>query len=265
MGIPNSTILRALCGASAALVALQGAEAPRWQWKLREFTWVKRQAAEKGAPPNTHPASISAESLARELGAVQFKSGAGLGPLFTKEELAPLVGPLQEALSVAGPGDDLCLLSTDRRGGSFLNTSFGVTARLFVADGALNVIVHDARLDFMDRFRATGYLAEFNYGSRQAPGTVDLKAGEGMLRRSDWLRIPLDRLQAAPPTPKAAPAPAAERLVLPAEPVPVPKARDAKFFEEQEQRLRALKRLRDESLISEEEYQRKRKEILEAM
>jgi hypothetical protein len=38
--------------------------------------------------------------------------------------------------------------------------------------------------------------------------------------------------------------------------------RDAAFFEEQEYRLRTLKRLRDSGLISEDEYVQKRREVL---
>jgi ABC-type phosphonate transport system ATPase subunit len=41
--------------------------------------------------------------------------------------------------------------------------------------------------------------------------------------------------------------------------------RDAAFFEEQELRLRTLKRLRDNGLITEEEYQQKRREVLERL
>jgi Short C-terminal domain len=46
---------------------------------------------------------------------------------------------------------------------------------------------------------------------------------------------------------------------------PTPRPRDAAFFEEQEYRLRALKRLRDLGLISEEEYLQKRREVLEQL
>lgn len=44
-----------------------------------------------------------------------------------------------------------------------------------------------------------------------------------------------------------------------------PRARDAAYLEEQENRLKTLKRLRDANLITEEEYQRKRKEIIDAL
>lgn len=66
---------------------------------------------------------------------------------------------------------------------------------------------------------------------------------------------------AAVPAPASKPAAAA-----PAAAVPTPqRPRDAAFFEEQENRLRALKRLRDNGLISEEEYQAKRREVLDQL
>jgi hypothetical protein len=46
--------------------------------------------------------------------------------------------------------------------------------------------------------------------------------------------------------------------------VPGP-ARDPAFFEQQEQRLRGLKHLRDENLVTEEEYQKKRLAILDEL
>jgi hypothetical protein len=66
---------------------------------------------------------------------------------------------------------------------------------------------------------------------------------------------------ASPATPAAAPA-AAAAAAAPAAPG---RPRDAAFFEEQEARLRTLKRLRDSGLISEEEYQQKRRQVLELL
>ncbi len=60
-------------------------------------------------------------------------------------------------------------------------------------------------------------------------------------------------------------APAAAGGPVTARPAPARPARDAAFYEEQEQRLRALQRLRERNVITEEEYQRKRKEIVEAL
>jgi hypothetical protein len=80
---------------------------------------------------------------------------------------------------------------------------------------------------------------------------------------------------ASPPPVASAPVPAAAAPAAPAvaPPAPAPAAergatrpkRDEAFYEEQEQRLRALKRLRDSGLITEDEYQRKRREILDLL
>jgi hypothetical protein len=43
------------------------------------------------------------------------------------------------------------------------------------------------------------------------------------------------------------------------------KPRDAAFFAEQEERLRTLKRMREENLITEEEYQQKRRDVLKGI
>jgi hypothetical protein len=65
------------------------------------------------------------------------------------------------------------------------------------------------------------------------------------------------------PTPAAAPAAAA---ATPVQPAAAPgRARDPAFYDEQEQRLRTLKRLRDNNLISEDEYQQKRREVLQQL
>jgi hypothetical protein len=136
------------------------------------------------------------------------------------------------------------------------------------------------------------------YGSGRAPATaiVDLLAPHGKLQAAQLapgaVLVGLNRdnrfgaavtLPAAPAlapaaAPVAAPVPAPARSTPPVAAVPPPAApaaaasapaaprpRDAAFFEEQELRLRALKRLRDGGLISEDEYQQKRREILEKL
>ncbi len=243
MGIPPR-ILRMIATLICTVPLVAGA--PRGQWKISEFTWVKRLPAEAGAPVNEHPAQVDAEALRQQLSSVRFATEKGGEALFLKDELPPLLGALREALAVAGPGDDLLLLSTHRREGSFLNTPNGVTARFFVQGGSLNLIVHDTRLEFVDRYRGMQVLPEFQYGSRMVASAVSLQSPVAISHRADWLMFPL----AAAPLSASAPAVAA------------PTARDATFFEQQEKRLRALKRMRDENLITEEEYQQKRQEVL---
>lgn len=137
--------------------------------------------------------------------------------------------------------------------------TLGVTARLFLKGGALNLIVHDTRLDFMGRYVAEQVLPAFVYGTRASASGAKLEAPGATCLRADWLALPLTASPAVPAAPTSATAPAAPAAALaPATAGP----RDAAFYEAQTERLRALKRLRDEHLITESEYQAKREAIL---
>jgi hypothetical protein len=59
--------------------------------------------------------------------------------------------------------------------------------------------------------------------------------------------------------PSAVPAPAAVPVPVPES---APQARDEAYYEQQQVRLRAITRLHDEKLISDAEFNEKRKEIL---
>ena len=251
-----------------APAAVQGAGADQTQWKLGSFTWVKRVPAEPGAPANAHPAAITEGAIQALLAPIQAKDMGKDVPLFGKDDLKDLPKALSEALALAQPGEDLILLSTNKHGSGlragFLERATGLTARLFVRDGALNLIVHDARMDFMDRYLVDNMQPTFVYGSRQKASTETLQAPQAIRLRGDWLTFPL-----APPAPVAATlpvvAPAAPAAPPKAAPEPAPPIRDAAFFEAQTQRLKVLKQLREENLISEAEYQEKREAILKTL
>jgi len=262
--------------AALAPVAAQASEPGQTQWRLNNFTWLKLVPAEAGAPANAHPATLSEEALVAALGPVQALVEGQSVPLFAKDELKGLARPLREALALARPGEDLILLSTFKRGGGFMEMAVGLTARLFVADSALHLIVHDARLTFMDRYSADRTLPTFVYGSRAAASGVALEAPHATGRRADWLSFPLAPVPAPAAAPVAAPVPAPASAVTPVAappkaaapapaPAPPPAARDEAFYEAQAQRLRALKKLRDENLLSEAEYQEKREAILKTL
>ena len=261
-GLLMATLLLPLLAAPATRAAAPG----RTQWKLATFTWIKRVPAEPGAPANTQPATVTEASLTATLAPVLAQVDDQTIPLFAPDELQGLVKALGEALALAQPGEDLILLSTHKRGGGFLAQAVGLTARLFVRDGALNLIVRDARLSFMDRYAAENTLPTFAYGSRTQPSEARLSAPGATQRRGDWLVLPLavpESVKAAAPVPAAAPAPIAAPAPLAA---PAPAApHDAAYFEAQRERLKALKQLRDEGLLTEAEYQAKREAIVKAL
>lgn len=251
--------------AAAAPMAAAPAAAPRQEWKVAGFTWVKLVPREAGSPPNDHPAAFARASLAARLGAVQLRAPDGDTPLFAQKELAAILEPLCQAFASAGPDQDVQLLSTYRREGSVLNPATAATVRLFHQGGALQMIVHDARKDFLAEDHATEKKPAFTFGSRTAPGEVQVLGPGTTSQRPDWLGFP-DAPAAAPaPVPAAAPAPAAPAPDVAAVQPAGPPAWDPAAFERQEQRLKGLKRLREENLISEEEYQEKRKQVLDAL
>jgi len=246
-------------------------------WSIHEFTRIELVAREPGAEPNQHPATLQPEGLRQQLAQIQAVGRNGVQPLFASDELGELVLPLTQALERAGPGDDVLLLSSARRAGDIFMAPTAVTVRLFVQGGQLQFIVRDVRLEFYDTYRGTHVAPRFGFGSRKAAGGASVQSAGATNARPDWLAIPLQgaapaSAAAAPAVPAALAAPAAPAVpaaIAPAVAAPAPpparKALDAAAVEDIERRLEVLKRLRDKGLINEDEYQQKRKEILQLL
>ena len=240
----------------------------RRSWNVREFSSLRLVSRETGSAPNEHPARLDAQTLRQLLAQLRTEMREGVQPLFAEDEVTEMAEPLAQALANASADDDVLLLSTSRRGGGLLAKPLAVTARLFVQGGSLNFIVNDTRFEFYDRFRATGTAPEFTFGSRRSAGTGVLVAAPGASRRTDWAALPLavnpDLVPVAAGRPPAVAGPAAPPPAVAPEAAAAGGARPRglQFADEIEQRLLTLKHLRDKGLISEEEYQNKRKEIL---
>lgn len=245
-------------------------------WKLEEFTSLRIVPSEGAssaatAPANRHPAQLSSDTLQTLLQSVQIPTSKGHAPLLTADEARKLAEPLSQALATVQSGEDIQLLSAARSGeADNLETPKAVTAKVFVTTEGLQLLVHDARFNFFDQWRGTGNTPNFNFGGRTATSTAQVQSPLGQNRQPHWLSFPLTAAQtpaalipAKVPT-VAPPAPGLQLATPPASKQP-PAKRDAAFFDEQEERLKALKRLRDKDLISEPEFQQKRQEILQAM
>ena len=224
--------------------------ATRKTWELGPFSWIKRAPAERGAPANEHPFRGEATALARSLGGVQVVSRDREEPLFDPAEAAALGKALAEAFAVAEPGQDLLLLSTARRRAGFFNDALSVTARLFIQGGQLQLIVQDARQNAVLLYNLEPRTPVFEHGSRTRPGPVVLKAEGAVSRRPDWLALPLDP-SAARPTATLAPQP----------PSPPPPTTPTSL----EDRLRSLRHLLEQGLISKEDYEAKKRELLKEL
>ena len=231
-----------------APVALSALGARRL-WDFAPYSHVRRAPAEKGAPPSGQPLKVEPAVLAQALGSVRYVAGKEEQPLFVPPEVQVLAKVLSEALAVAEPGEDLEVLSNWKRDTGLLNGSLGVTARVFVQDGKLNLIVQDARLDFMYLVNYEARMPEFKYGTRAKASAVVLKAEGAQSLRADWLVL---TLAGSIPAAKPVPVPAA----VPAPPPPPPRAASV------EERLKDLKRFREQDLITEDEYARQKAELL---
>lgn len=242
-----------------------GADPARRRWRIGEFTAIELVERESGATANDHPQKLHPEGLRQQLALVRTPVKGVAQPLFSADELNELVEPLAQALAVAGPGDDVLLLSTARRGDGVLVAPLGITARLFVQGGHLNLLVRDTRLDFVNTYIGSRITPQFEFGSRTRAGNARLESPAAASRRADWLALPM--AVAVQPTAPPLAAPTAKPIaVMPAAPPAAPtRSRDTAFYEEQAQRLKGIKLLRDQGAISEDEYQQKRKEILSAL
>lgn len=240
-------------------------------WRIGEFTTVQLVPAEPGAAPNQHPARMGADALRWQFGGIRTTVGGKAVNLFGNDEINEIAEPLSQALALAGPGDDVLLISSSRRGASFLTDVTAVTARLFVQDGSLQFIVRDTRFEFVKDYISSRSAPKFSYGSRALASKATLTHSGAASRRADWLALGLTLPGAAPatiaqPAPAAAVPPAAPVQVTPAVPAAAPAtAAPEPLQTELEHRLATLKRLRDRGLISEEEFQEKRKEVLKQL
>ncbi len=266
--------LDTLLGQSSSRSESAPASTNQRQWRIREFTTIELVPRPPGAGENQQPVTVHAEALRQQLALVQTTVQGNAQPLFSADELADLAAPLAQALGRAGPADDILLLSSSRREGGILAAPTAATVRAFVQGGGLQLIVHDTRYEYFDDYRGTNAAPHFTYGSRESASAAVVQSSGASARRADWLSIPLGSLSGVAPA-ATAPAPVAPAAAAfapvsatAASPTAAPlvrKALDSAGAEDLERRLETLKRLRDKRLISEDEYQQKRKEILQLL
>ena len=262
----------------------------RQLWRLADYTTVELVAREPGAPDNQHPWTIDSETLHAWLGQVTVLRSGKPRPLFAADELDKIAPAIAEALANARPDQDLALVSSAHHEDNNFFSISAVTARLFVVDGHLNMIVHDARVDFYDAARGSGMAPHFTSGSRTSEGTWPVASPGATNKRADWLVLGAVPTPAAMPGPASIPAPAPAAAapaiapspavtapiapvapVAPAVVAPMPPAAaatpaaPAKAGDDAEQRLLTIKRLYDKGLLTKSEYEKKRAEIIKGL
>jgi hypothetical protein len=273
----HSSLLRV--GLTALVVGCAAAPpAPPPPLHQTENAVVRLETPPPGAEPPQfqHPLTLSAEDMARVLREVRLEGPSGmLGFLrrqrppsrlaFTQDEAEIVAAPLAAALAQAGPDQRVAFAFQHPRS----RISSGITSGVLFAKSD--------RLHFIfGRYRSTGRphqpqtgldgpaLPDPPYkGFRLAAGPhiALIDATETPLwgvdaGRQHWVMVDHAALLASAPAPEEFPVAEPESAAEPEDPE---KARAAEIKE----RLRALKEMRDENLISEEEYEKKRKKVLD--
>ncbi|GAB3265484.1 SHOCT domain-containing protein [Chitinimonas naiadis] len=248
---------------------------------------------------NQHPVTFSAEQLQNLLAHFYKKeTNKDPAPYFTEDEVKRLSTWLLPVFNKSKPGDDILFGTSYRPGGFVLIPRVLNAGRLFVENGRLNLLVGMCG-DQLDLAYQRSYTANrpLNHGSRIKPVNdmnCELLAGNGAERvnnRADWLSLdiatglatrpsgdvtfqpigPKTTFQAAPVAPTTTFKPAAPAAGKPASPAaaapqvapaPVQQVLPAAPLSKAEERLQLLKRLKDNGLITDAEYEQKRISIL---
>ncbi|MBU6513877.1 MAG: SHOCT domain-containing protein [Betaproteobacteria bacterium] len=255
--------------------ASEGAPSGQTTWQISHFSFVRIVPEEAGAKPNSQPLKLDRDALAKWLEQIHFTTSQGQEHLFASDEARSLAPALVEAFANARPNQDIVFSSASRRGRGFLVGPTAVTARVFVRDGFFNLIVHDARDDFYDQYRGTLQMPTFTYGSRTEAGKVQLSCPDAVNVKADWIRLPLNPGAVPQPTAPSSllqqPAAAPGALVpAPAQPMqqpmqqPMPQAAQPapNSPEGIEHRLAVLKDAYQRGLITKQEYEAKREELV---
>lgn len=229
--------------------------------------YVRLVPAEAGAPTNSHPFIISPRDLRNLLAGIHVVGADSIrkAPVFSKEQLEMIVPPLTNALSKAGPHQDVTFTVTAYPGLFGTHSLKSVTTgRVFVSAGAMNLIFGLMQ----ERFGGSDYeykMPEIAPGTRarridQAPWQIDVGNAKVREQRGDWLVFNQSVIPAAAIAP---PRPSPEAGVKPGGETTSPTI-DAKA-QEIENRLRLLDRLKENGAITEPEYRERRRAILEQL
>jgi hypothetical protein len=241
---------------------------------------------------NQHPVTFSPEQLTNLLGHF-YKRERNKDPVpyFSNDEIERLSHTLVPVFAKASAADDVLFGSSFRPGGFFLVPRTLNAGRMFVENGQLNLLI-----GMCDEQQDIGYQQNFgkykplNHGSRIKPVAdlgCELIPGNDAVRvdsRPDWLRMdiaaalankvvtptvagaaltfsPASQTAATPVAP-AATAVAAPRNVAPTPARPGDAVLPPAPASKTEERLILLKRLHDNGLINDAEYEQKRASIL---
>lgn len=269
-----------VAGGLAGTPAQAGSDAIIWEENDQSVVLVPQDA--DGAPPNDHPATVAARDIERMLASLEFRyvddgNETAPAPVFSAEQVDILGAALATGLARAAPTQDVrfSIIGAHRLSPDALVRRNRLTAgRVFFHEGELNIIFGEIQSPYRKkniygRLEQDFYPRE--YGSRRTPAEREavLVASTATRLREDAGGTRYDWVICDPGAVTSSPGPTSANATQPdaavASPPPGQAAAEAPAAGDLEQRLRTLKRLRDEHLISEETYREKVNEILEEL
>jgi len=268
------------------MAAPAGAETV-WQ---KDNDFVRLEKADGGTAPSRLP-KLSADAVRAVLAAVQVSGDGETGPLFESSQLALIAGPIATALGQASLGQDVTFAVHAHTGFlDYIGPPRTTAGRIFIDGDSVGLIlgmVHDTFLTSTfaadpDRIRTGSRLSAQETEHHIVPGGAVSLAVAG---RGDWAKIsslawtgtygmPMTQAPAPVSAPAQAMMPAAAGVAPVAAPAPVmnpanpsaaisaPVPQDPAQIE---QRFAALKRLLDNRMISQDDYDRAKAELLKSM
>jgi hypothetical protein len=241
--------------------------------------------SEGPVPPNDHPVDLSSAQVKAWLAGLKIKPEDSDEPipLIPENEVGDLSIVLAQALGDARPNQDVVFHSFRRVGSWYGISRRDTTARVFYRNGALNLIFGD--LDNFYSEQIDRNLQPLKPGSRSVISD-DLSAKlikspefTFVNNRDDWIRIDTSAVAATEPANRRAmptsastasgPAPATPTTTAPSTtPMPVTPAGQAyqdPRWAQLEERLLILEGLHQKGLITDKDYEQKKRELLKVL
>ena len=248
-------------------------ENPTRKIKLDDWNWVEMQKRD-GAPANAQPIKVSEAVVGACLRAIRIEQRSHVFAAFEPDEIELLAPAVAFGLGFASPDQDIGFVTTARR--SFAD-AYGArmtnVGRAFVANGKLNILLGLGVSDVLLNQRPNALaFPKLDFGNRAtASKQVRMQTPEGAsarVVRSDWVSCDLTPVAAAAAqaTPAAASASAQPAAVAPVvAPVAAPANPVVDHMRQDADRLRELKKLHEEGLLTDAEFEKKRAEIVKGL
>ncbi len=266
----------------AVLLLLSSARASEAEtiWS-KDNDFVRLERADGASAASTLP-KLSADAIRASLAAVRVTHDDETVPVLDDDQLSIIAEPIARALAEAAPGQDVVFAVHGRWGTmDYFGPPRSTAGRIFLDGNALDLIIGQVKGTFLaggltvdpSRIRTGSRMTAQDTEHRIVPNSAVTLAIAG---RSDWARVspqawigtsydtPVAQAPAAVPVylpargPAVAPPPETASPAMATAPVP----QDPNQIE---QRFVALKRLLDNHMITQDEYDRAKIDLLKAM